>query len=160
MEGPKLPPFLICSTRFFTHTHTLTDTQREVKDMSSASQAMLNQSLFEEQDMIISSQLGIFPFQTNFASLPLGCNQLPLKTLAAIPPSLAADSPLITLSDQSIITKQKEDFTTNFAGVPQILSLQKSASNYWYVKHIYIEISSYCIYYSEKVLLINLFSMH
>ncbi|KAI3461986.1 hypothetical protein Pfo_018649 [Paulownia fortunei] len=96
--------------------------------MSSASQAMINQSLFEEQDLIMSSQLGIFPFHTNFASLPFGCSQ-PLKTLAAIPPSLAADSPL-TLSDQSIVTKQREDFTSHFAG-SQILSLQRSASNYW-----------------------------
>lgn len=85
---------------------------------------MLNQSLFEEQqDMIMSSQLGIFPFHTNFSSssLPLGFNH-PLKTL---------DSPLITLSDHSIVPKQKEDFTSHFSGLPQILSLQRSASNYW-----------------------------
>lgn len=86
----------------------------------------MSQSLFEEQqDMIMSSQLGIFPFlQTNFSSssLPLGFNH-PLKTL---------DSPLITLSDHSTLTKQKEDhFTSPFSGLPQLLSLQRSASNYW-----------------------------
>ncbi|XP_057806960.1 probable WRKY transcription factor 13 [Salvia miltiorrhiza] len=91
-----------------------------------SSQAMLNQSLFEEQEMIISSQLGIFPFHTNLSSsLPLlGFNQ-PLKTLSA-------DSPLITLSDHSTLTKQKEDFTPHFSGLPHLLSLQRSAaSNYW-----------------------------
>ncbi|KAH6808224.1 WRKY DNA-binding protein 13 [Perilla frutescens var. frutescens] len=94
--------------------------------MGSASQAMVNHSLFEEQDMIMSSQLGIFPFHTNFSSsLPLGFNH-PLKTLAA------DSSPLITLSDHSILTKQKEDLiASHFSAVPQILSLQRSASNYW-----------------------------
>lgn len=93
--------------------------------MSSASQAMvMNQSLFEEQQDLIT-QLGIFPFlQTNFSSssLPLGFNH-PLKTL---------DSPLITLSDHSTLTKQKEEHLTSpFSGLPQLLSLQRSASNYW-----------------------------
>ncbi|KAL0391524.1 UNVERIFIED_CONTAM: putative WRKY transcription factor 13 [Sesamum latifolium] len=95
---------------------------------------MLNhQSLFEDQDLIISSQLGVFPFHANFASLSLpmlgNCNQ-PLKTLA---PNLAADSPL-TLSDHSIVTKQKEDFTSHFAAAgSQILALQTSSpsSNFW-----------------------------
>nr|UVI62171.1 WRKY transcription factor [Rehmannia glutinosa] len=112
--------------------------------MSSTSQAMLNQGLFDQdqQDMILSSQLGIFPFHHNTnnnnnfsSSLPLNnCSQLPLKTLASnIPPNLfAPDSPLITLSDQSIVTKQKEDFiTSHHFGGSQILSLQRSASNYW-----------------------------
>ncbi|XP_047970686.1 probable WRKY transcription factor 13 isoform X2 [Salvia hispanica] len=90
-----------------------------------ASGASLNQSLFEEQEMIMSSQLGIFPFHTNMSSsnFPLGFNQ-PLKTLS--PPS-----PLTTLSDHSTLTKQKEDFPPHFSGLPQLLSLQRSASNHW-----------------------------
>lgn len=97
---------------------------------SAASQAegILNQSLFEEQEMIMSSQLGIFPFHTNFtSSAQLGFNQVPLnlKTLSS------ADSPLITLSDHSTLTKQKEDFTPHFSGLPHLLSLQRSPSNYW-----------------------------
>ncbi|KAI3451059.1 hypothetical protein Pfo_007724 [Paulownia fortunei] len=99
--------------------------------MSSASQSMLNQSLFEDQDIIMSSQLGIFPFpfHTNFTSLPLGCSQ-PLKTLATITPSLAADLPLTLSDDQSIATKQKEGFAAHYAG-SQILPLQRSPANYW-----------------------------
>ncbi|PIN13141.1 hypothetical protein CDL12_14236 [Handroanthus impetiginosus] len=82
--------------------------------MASASESMLNQSLFFEQDMIISSSSSsqngiIFPFHhTNiFASFPI-CNN--------------------TLSDhdQSIATQQKQELITS-----QILSLQRSASNYW-----------------------------
>ncbi|KAL6554811.1 WRKY Transcription Factor [Orobanche gracilis] len=107
--------------------------------MSSASQALLNQGLFEEQDLMMSSQLEIFPYHSNFfSSLPiLNYSQEPLKTLAAaaavaaMPPfSLSADSPLTLNSDQSVITRQKEDLTYHFGG-PQILSLQRSPPNYW-----------------------------
>ncbi|KAL8474976.1 hypothetical protein ACS0TY_031412 [Phlomoides rotata] len=83
---------------------------------SAASQAMLNESLFEEQEMM---QLGIFPFHTSFASLPLGCN-LPLKTLATLPPSLDSVSDLTNQKDQQFSS-----------GLPRILSLQTSPSNYW-----------------------------
>ncbi|KAL3637486.1 WRKY Transcription Factor [Castilleja foliolosa] len=107
---------------------------------SSASQAMLNQGLFEEQDLLMSSQLGIgmnntLPFHNtsyNFSSLPiLSCSQQlqPLKTLAHPFSFSSADSILTPNSDQSVITKHKDDCSSPFGG-PQILSLQRSVSNY------------------------------
>ncbi|KAK4430640.1 putative WRKY transcription factor 13 [Sesamum alatum] len=102
-----------------------------------SSQWMLNHK-FEEQDLIISSELGVFPFHANFASLPmLGniCSQPLIKTTTLPPPPpncLAADSPALTLSHHS---NQKEDLitTSHFAAGSQILALQTSSpsSNYW-----------------------------
>ncbi|KAL2498695.1 putative WRKY transcription factor 13 [Abeliophyllum distichum] len=91
---------------------------------STASQTMLNQSLFEDQDL--SSQLGFFPIHSNFTSFQLGCNQS-LKTLAMVPP-LAADAP-VTLSE-SFAQKQKEEISSQSAG-SQFFSSQRSTANYW-----------------------------
>ncbi|KAL3527894.1 hypothetical protein ACH5RR_012550 [Cinchona calisaya] len=94
--------------------------------MSTASQTMLNQSLFEEQD--VSSQLGFFSFPSNFSTtLPFVCNQ-PLKSVTTLPSSLAPDTQT-TLSESSTL-KQKEDITSHF-GQSQLLSLQRSSASLW-----------------------------
>ncbi|CAA2980481.1 probable WRKY transcription factor 13 [Olea europaea subsp. europaea] len=92
---------------------------------STASQTMLNQSLFEDQDL--SSQLGFFPIHSNFTSFQLGCSQS-LKNFAMLPPSLAVDAP-VTLSE-SFALKQKEEIPYQSAG-SQFLSSQRSTANYW-----------------------------
>ncbi|KAK4485988.1 hypothetical protein RD792_008643, partial [Penstemon davidsonii] len=46
------------------------------------------------------------------------------------PSSLATDQSTLNLSEQSLETKQKDDFTPSF-GESQILSLQKSSPNHW-----------------------------
>ncbi|CAA2978754.1 probable WRKY transcription factor 13 [Olea europaea subsp. europaea] len=85
---------------------------------------MLNQNLFDDQDR--SYQLGFFPVNTNLTSLPFWCN----KTFAAIPPSLQEDDDAPLLFSEPVIPKQKEEFTSSFAGSP-IFSLQKSTANHW-----------------------------
>ncbi|CAA2988798.1 probable WRKY transcription factor 13 isoform X2 [Olea europaea var. sylvestris] len=92
---------------------------------STASQIMLNQNLFEDQDL--SSQLGFFPIHSNFTSFQLGCSQS-LKTLAMLPPSLAVDG-TIAISE-SFAQKQKEEIPPQLAG-SQFFSSQRSTPNYW-----------------------------
>lgn len=94
--------------------------------MSTASQTMLNQSVFEEQD--VSSQLGFFSFPSNFSTSPFGCSQ-PLKSVAAFPASLALDAQT-TLSESPTL-KQKEDAITSHFGESQLLSLQRSSASLW-----------------------------
>ncbi|CAK9167776.1 unnamed protein product [Ilex paraguariensis] len=93
--------------------------------MSSTSQAMLNQGLFEDQEM--SSQLGFFSFSSNLTSLPFGCNQS-LKTLTTMPSSLVADAPP-TFSESANPKQKEEDIPSHFG--PQLLSLQRSSANLW-----------------------------
>ncbi|CDP12868.1 unnamed protein product [Coffea canephora] len=88
---------------------------------------MLNQSLFEDQDM--SSQLGFFAFSSNPYNLPFGCSQPSLKTLTAVAGSLAADTQ--TTLSESATQKQKEDVTSHFGEPPQLRSLQRSNANLW-----------------------------
>ncbi|CAI9758283.1 unnamed protein product [Fraxinus pennsylvanica] len=92
---------------------------------STASQTMLNQSLFEDQDL--SSQLGFFPIHSNFSSFQLGCSQS-LKNLAMVPPSLAVDTPA-NLSEYFAL-KQKEEIPYQSAG-SQCFSSQRSTADYW-----------------------------
>lgn len=115
--------------------------EREIRHRNS--QAMLNQSLFED-DQDMASQLGLFSFSSNNNNivnttlLPIfGCTQMhSLKTLTSIPcaASLAAatasDEPL-TESSAAHHQSQKEDLSSFFGG-PQLLhSLQRSTSNLW-----------------------------
>uniref|UniRef100_A0A5B6Z136 Putative WRKY transcription factor 13 n=1 Tax=Davidia involucrata TaxID=16924 RepID=A0A5B6Z136_DAVIN len=98
--------------------------------MSSTSQAMLNQGLFDDQEL--STQMGFFSFPPNLTIPPFGCHQS-LKTLITMPPSLAADAPtsLTETLLYSATPKQKEDITTSHLGGPQLLSLQRSSANLW-----------------------------
>ncbi|KAA8546924.1 hypothetical protein F0562_003353 [Nyssa sinensis] len=97
--------------------------------MSSTSQAMLNQGLFEDQEL--STQMGFFSFPPNMTIPPFGCNQS-LKTLTTMPPSLGADAPnsLTETLLSSATQKQKEDIASHLGG-PQLLSLQRSSANLW-----------------------------
>ncbi|XWS44818.1 hypothetical protein CRYUN_Cryun15aG0081500 [Craigia yunnanensis] len=101
--------------------------------MSSTSQAMLNQGLFEEQEM--PTQMGFFTFPTNlsFPPLGLGFNQS-LKTfnIAAAAEADAPSAANLTETLLSSITTQRrrEDPASDFGG-PQLLSLQRSSANFW-----------------------------
>lgn len=94
----------------------------------STSQAMLNQGLFEDQEM--PSQLGFYSFHPNLSFPQVGCQQS-LKAFN-IPPSLAADAPssLTEALLSSAPTKQREDITPHLGGA-QLLSLQRSTANLW-----------------------------
>ncbi|KAK2656002.1 hypothetical protein Ddye_009054 [Dipteronia dyeriana] len=98
---------------------------------------MLNQGMFEEQEM--ASQMGFVPFPQNLSFLPpLGCHQS-LKAFN-IPPSLVADHHLpstTNLTHETLLSsanlKQREDqdhITSDFGGA-QLLSLQRSSANLW-----------------------------
>ncbi|GAV82785.1 WRKY domain-containing protein [Cephalotus follicularis] len=96
--------------------------------MSSTSQAMLNQGLFEEQEM--PAQMNFFSFPPNLTHPSLGCHHS-LKPLTM--PSLAADAPSITHLAETLILssathKQREAIASDLGG-PQLLSLQRSSSN-------------------------------
>ncbi|XWS33236.1 hypothetical protein CRYUN_Cryun22dG0064000 [Craigia yunnanensis] len=105
--------------------------------MSSSSQAMLNQGLFEEQEM--PTQMGFFTFPPNLSFPPLGLGfhqSLKLFNIAAAA-SLAAeaDAPSTnnmteTLLSSASTQKHREDFASDFGG-PQLLSLQRSSANFW-----------------------------
>uniref|UniRef100_A0A5B6YYP2 Putative WRKY DNA-binding protein 13 n=1 Tax=Davidia involucrata TaxID=16924 RepID=A0A5B6YYP2_DAVIN len=93
------------------------------------SQSMLNQGLFEDQEL--PTQMGFFSFPPNYLSIPpFGCHQYSLKTLTS---SLAADAPTSlteTLFSSATDPKQKDDITSHLGG-PQLLSLQRSSANLW-----------------------------
>ncbi|XVF61793.1 hypothetical protein PTKIN_Ptkin08bG0158900 [Pterospermum kingtungense] len=102
---------------------------------STTSQAMLNQGLFEEQEMM-PPQLGFFAFPQNLSSCPpLGCHQFKAFNIAS---SLAADAVpndsaanlAETLLSSATSQKHREDLASDFGG-PQLLSLQRSSSNFW-----------------------------
>ncbi|XP_022752012.1 probable WRKY transcription factor 13 [Durio zibethinus] len=105
--------------------------------MSSTSQAMLNQGLFEEQEM--PTQMGFFTFPSNLSCPPLGlgCHQS-LKAFniaAAAPLAAEADASSAanlteTLLSSSTAQKHREDPASDFGG-PQLLSLQRSSANFW-----------------------------
>lgn len=119
-----------------------------------ASQAILNQSLFEDQDMSIS-QLGFLSFPQNFTTTfsPYGCNQPLIRssnTLTAPSPAslllapvdaqtaaaVAVAPPLSTtlLSASAAIAtlnKHKDEFMISNVGGSHLLSLQRSAANLW-----------------------------
>ncbi|XP_059432898.1 probable WRKY transcription factor 13 [Corylus avellana] len=91
---------------------------------------MLNQGLFEDQE--VSTQMGFFSFPSNLTLPSLGCHQS-LKAFTTIPPSLASDAPSSNLTEtllSSATTKQREDTTSDFRG-SQLLSLHRSAANLW-----------------------------
>lgn len=99
--------------------------------MSSTSQAMLNQSLFEEQEM--PTEMGFFPFASNLNFAPLGH-----QALKAFPSSLAAaDVPSTInltetlLSSAAAAGNLKQTTCDNLGGGAQLLSLQRSSANLW-----------------------------
>ncbi|XWS41447.1 hypothetical protein CRYUN_Cryun17cG0082700 [Craigia yunnanensis] len=104
--------------------------------MSSTYQAMLNQGLFEEQEM--PTQMGFSTFPPNLSSYPpLGCHQSLKAFNIAAAASLAADAvpnsaANLTETLLSSVTSQKhrEDPASDFGG-PQLLSLQRSSANFW-----------------------------
>ncbi|KAA8530958.1 hypothetical protein F0562_005675 [Nyssa sinensis] len=108
--------------------------------MSSISQAMLSQGLFEDQEL--STQMGFFSFPPNLtiSTPPFGYHQS-LKTLITMPPSLAADAPtsLTETLLSSATQKQKDHITSHFGG-PQLLSLQRSSANL----RAWGEVNEYC----------------
>ena len=104
--------------------------------MSSTYQVMLNQGLFEEQEM--STQMGFSTFPPNLSSFPpLGCHQSLKAFNIAAAASLAAEAvpnsaANLTETLLSSVTSQKhrEDPASDFGG-PQLLSLQRSRANFW-----------------------------
>lgn len=102
--------------------------KRKGGEMSATSQAMLNQGLFEDQEM--PSQLGFYSFHPSLSFPQVGCQQA-LKAVN-VPPSLAADAPssLTEALLSSAPTKQREDITAHLGGA-QLLSLQRSTANLW-----------------------------
>ncbi|XWS29438.1 hypothetical protein CRYUN_Cryun24cG0029600 [Craigia yunnanensis] len=104
--------------------------------MSSTSQAMLNQGLFEEQEM--PTQMGFLSFPPNLSSYPpLGCIQSLKAFNIAAAASLAADAVpnsaanlTQTLFSSAASQKHREDPASDFVG-PQLLSLQRSSANFW-----------------------------
>uniref|UniRef100_A0A199UC83 WRKY domain-containing protein n=1 Tax=Manihot esculenta TaxID=3983 RepID=A0A199UC83_MANES len=100
--------------------------------MAAASQAMLNQGLFEEQEM--PTQMGFFSFAPNSSFPLLGSCHQSLKGFT-IPHSLAADAPSTanlteTLLISSAAAKQREDMSANLGG-PHLFSVQRSSANLW-----------------------------
>ncbi|KAK6258998.1 hypothetical protein SCA6_013472 [Theobroma cacao] len=97
--------------------------------MSSSSQAMINQGLFEEQEM--PTQMGFFAFPANLSCpAPLGCHQS-LKAFSIE----SADAPSAanlteTLLSSATTAKHRDDSASDFGG-PQLLSLQRSSANFW-----------------------------
>ncbi|XP_022773851.1 probable WRKY transcription factor 13 [Durio zibethinus] len=105
--------------------------------MSYTSQAMLNQGLFEEQEM--ATQMGFFTFPPNLSSFPdpLSCYQslnafnIAAASLAAdAVPNSAANLTETLLSSASTYQKNREDPTSDF-GELHLLSLQRSSANFW-----------------------------
>ncbi|XP_022740153.1 probable WRKY transcription factor 13 [Durio zibethinus] len=106
--------------------------------MSSTSQAMLNQGLFEEQE--IPTQMGnFFIFPSSLSNCPpLGCHQsLKVSNIAAAAASLAADAVpnsaatlTETLLSSATSQKHRHDPASDFGG-PQLLSLHRSSANFW-----------------------------
>ncbi|CAI9763436.1 unnamed protein product [Fraxinus pennsylvanica] len=80
---------------------------------------MQNQNFFDDQDR--SCHVGYFNFES-----PFWCT----KTSGTIPPSLQEDDDAPLLFSEHVIPKQKEEFTSTFAG-SHIFSPQKSTENYW-----------------------------
>ena len=104
--------------------------------MSTTSEAIVNHSLFEEnQDDQMHTQMGFLPFPANL-NLPFGCHQS-LKAFSAITsPSLASEaaSAATNLAETLLVSaaqKQREDLTS-FLGAAQLLSLERSRANPWY----------------------------
>ncbi|XVF15026.1 hypothetical protein REPUB_Repub09cG0114000 [Reevesia pubescens] len=100
--------------------------------------SMLNQGLFEEQEMP-TTQMGFFTFPTNLSSCPpLGCHQSLKAFDIAAAASLAADDAVPTsaanltetLFSSSTSQKHKQDLASDFGG-PQLLSLHRSSANFW-----------------------------
>lgn len=99
--------------------------------MASTSQAMLNQGLFEEQEM--PTQMGFFSFAPHLNFPQLGSCHQSLKSFT-IPHSLVADAPSTANLAETLISsaaaKQREDVTA-YLGGPHLLSLQRSSANLW-----------------------------
>ena len=98
--------------------------------MSSSSQAMLNQGLFEEQEM--PTQMGFFTFPQNLSFPPLGLgfhqSLKPFNIAETDAPS--ANNLTETLLSSASTQKYREDPASDFGG-PQLLSLQRSSANFW-----------------------------
>lgn len=118
-----------------------------------ASQAILNQSLFEDQDMSIS-QLGFLSFPQNFTTtfFPYGCNQPLIRSSSTLTASASAPTPPASLLDADApaaaaaplsatllsasaaavtLNKHKDEFMISNFGGSHLLSLQRSAANLW-----------------------------
>ncbi|KAE8670815.1 putative WRKY transcription factor 12 [Hibiscus syriacus] len=103
--------------------------------MSSSSEAMLNQGLFEEQEM--PTHMGFFTaFPQNLTSCPplMACHQS-LKAFnitAAAADALPNSYPNLSETLISSLTSQKhrQHLASEFGG-PQVLSLQRSSANFW-----------------------------
>ncbi|KAF2284299.1 hypothetical protein GH714_020320 [Hevea brasiliensis] len=99
--------------------------------MASSSQAMLNQGLFEEQEM--PTQMGFFSFAPHSTFPQLDSCHQSLKGFT-IPHSLVADAPSTANLTETLLSsaaaKQREDMTA-YLGGPHLLSLQRSSANLW-----------------------------
>ncbi|XVF17113.1 hypothetical protein REPUB_Repub10bG0090700 [Reevesia pubescens] len=107
--------------------------------MSSTSQAMLNQGLFEEQEMP-ATQLGFFSFPHHLSSSPpLGCHQSLIAFNIAALAAAEAEADAVpnsaanlneTLLSSATSQKVRDDPVSDFGG-PQLLSLHRSSANFW-----------------------------
>ncbi|XP_042494079.1 probable WRKY transcription factor 24 [Macadamia integrifolia] len=99
--------------------------------MSSTSQAMLNQGLFEDQDHM-SSQLGFYTSPPSWNFTPLGCYQSLRFLSSSNPSSTGADITCNNLSDQNIsTTAPKHRDVSSLLGEFETASLQRSSHNIW-----------------------------
>ncbi|KAJ8769585.1 hypothetical protein K2173_005188 [Erythroxylum novogranatense] len=87
---------------------------------------MLNQCLFEDQE--VSAQMSSFSFPSSFTFSHLGSSHQTLKGFA-LPPSLYTSSLNETLFS-STTSKQRDDFSPDL-GRTHLLSLQRSSANLW-----------------------------
>nr|QWQ79551.1 WRKY transcription factor protein 33 [Zanthoxylum armatum] len=98
---------------------------------------MLNQSLFEEQEM--PTQMGcLFPFASNMSFAPLGHNNQSLKAFPSSLTSADHDVPSTINLTETLLSSaaaagnmKQINSDDNLGGGSQLLSLQRSSANLW-----------------------------
>ncbi|XP_048334663.2 probable WRKY transcription factor 13 [Ziziphus jujuba] len=100
--------------------------------MASTSQAMLNQSLFEEDHQESHPQVGFFSFPSNLTLPPLACQQS-LKTFTSLPCDAPNPQPPSINPSETLLSslKHRDNQDQDHFGGPHLLSLQRSSSNLW-----------------------------
>lgn len=105
--------------------------------MSTTSPAIINHSLFEDQNEM-PAQMGFVPFPiTNMSFPPLDCNQS-LKAFSSIASSLASEGDSTSnltvetlLATTALKSRSDHQYLTSSFGGPQFLSLHRSSVNPW-----------------------------
>lgn len=127
--------------------------------MSTTSPAIINHSLFEDQNEM-PAQMGFVPFPiTNMSFPPLDCNQS-LKAFSSIASSLASEGDSTSnltvetlLATTALKSRSDHQYLTSSFGGPQFLSLHRSSVNPWLdnpnlvliFNHTHQPLISYCL---------------